>query len=169
MHTEKIRSKAMQIYTFTADWLRRGWRGTADFFSDRFGKHFVGHLRRRTGPSEERDTLRTSLVDLAVESWRFAKVFERMAESFQEPEKGRHVARLRWFLKRTEEILDTSGMRIVNVEGHPYDPGVAATPLNIEEFGPDEGLVVEQMLEPIVMNGERLIRTGTVLLRRENR
>ena len=169
MHREKIRLKASQIYSFTADRLRRGWRGAAGFFSDRFGKHFVGRLRLRTGPSAERETLRASLVDLAVESWRFAKVFERMADDFQEPKKGRHVARLRWFLKRTEETLDTSGMRIVNVEGHPFDPGVAATPLNIEEFGPEDGLVVDQMLEPIVMRGGRLIRAGTVLLRREKR
>lgn len=166
MFIEKIRSIAARYLSFLAVQLRRCKKWFTNFFTDCFEKYLVKRFHWRSEMSEEREHLRSSLVDLSVESWRFAKVFERMAASFEEPEKGRHVARLRWFLKRTEEVLDASGLRIVNVEGHPFDPGVAATPLNIEEFGPEDGLEVEQMLEPIIMSGERLVRTGTVLLRR---
>lgn len=43
---------------------------------------------------------------------------------------------------------------------------MAVTPLNIEEFEPDDVLVVEQMLEPIIMGEQGLIKTGTVTLRK---
>lgn len=57
-------------------------------------------------------------------------------------------------------------MRIVNVEGHVFDPGMAATPLNLEEFKPDDTLIVDQMLEPIIMGPDGVVRTGTVTLRK---
>ena len=55
-------------------------------------------------------------------------------------------------------------MKLVNVEGHPFDPGMAATPLNIEEFDANDALIVDQMIEPIIMGKEGLVKTGTVTL-----
>jgi hypothetical protein len=57
-------------------------------------------------------------------------------------------------------------MRIVNIEGHPFDTGMAATPLNIEEFNEKDTLIVDQMLEPIIMGSEGLVKTGIVTLRK---
>ena len=57
-------------------------------------------------------------------------------------------------------------IKVVNVEGHPFDPGVAATALNIDEFDAEDRLVVDQMLEPILMGQEGLVRTGTITLRK---
>ena len=55
---------------------------------------------------------------------------------------------------------------MVSVEGQYFDPGLAVRPLNIEEFDPEDRLVVDQMLEPIIMGKEGLVKTGTVLLRK---
>ena len=52
------------------------------------------------------------------------------------------------------------------VQGHPFDPGMAATPLNIEEFESEDALIVDQMLEPIIMGHDGVVRTGTVTLRK---
>ena len=60
-------------------------------------------------------------------------------------------------------------MRIENIEGHPFDTGVAATPLNIEEFEPDDKLIIDQMLEPVVMSSTGVVRTGTVILKKINK
>jgi len=103
---------------------------------------------------------------MAIESWRFARVFDRMVMKLDAGEQSRYVSQLRWFLKRVEESLSEAGMRMVNVEGHPFDPGIAARPLNIEEFGSDDVLIVDQMLEPIIMGQEGLVRMGTVTLRK---
>jgi hypothetical protein len=43
---------------------------------------------------------------------------------------------------------------------------MAATPLNIEDFGPDEILLVDQMVEPVILGSEGVLRTGTVMLRK---
>lgn len=118
--------------------------------------------------SEKEHDLRSSLVDMAVEAWRFGKVVDRMMAKLDAGEKGRYVNQFRWFLKKTEETLGRSGLRIVNLEGHPFDPGFAASPLNLEDFGPDDALFVDQMIEPVIMDDAGIVRTGTVMLRRRD-
>ena len=110
--------------------------------------------------------LRKALLDIAVESWRVGRLFDRLLPKLDAGEQGRYLGQFRWFQRKVEDSLTDAGMRIVNVEGHSYDPGMAATPVNIEEFGSDDTLVVEQMLEPIVMGPESVVRTGTVRLRK---
>jgi alkylation response protein AidB-like acyl-CoA dehydrogenase len=106
------------------------------------------------------------LLDMAVDSWRFGRLFERALSALDAGEQKRYLAQFRWFQRRMEESLGEAGMRFVNIEGHPFDPGMAATALNIEEFDAGDALVVDQMIEPIVMGPEGIIRTGTVTLRR---
>jgi len=114
----------------------------------------------------DHETLTKSIIDMAFESWRFVKVFERVLTKLDAGEQARYKGQFRWFIKRIEESLTESGLRMVNVEGLPFDPGIAATPLNIDEFESDDSLVVDQMLEPIIMGNENVIRTGTVTLRK---
>lgn len=110
--------------------------------------------------------LEKPLIDMAVESWRFAKLFSRLLAKLDAGEGARFLSQYRYYLKRVEETLEQAGLRLVNVEGHPYDPGIAATALNIGDFGPDDHLLVDQMIEPIIMGQEGLIRAGTVMLRK---
>jgi hypothetical protein len=110
--------------------------------------------------------MRDAVISMAVESWRFGRVFDRLLTKLDAGEQNRYKSQFRWFLKKVEAALEQANLRIVNVEGHPFDPGMAATPLNIEEFGTDDALMVDQMLEPIIMGEEGLIRTGTVTLRK---
>jgi len=112
------------------------------------------------------NAMRDAVISMAVESWRFGRVFDRLLTKLDAGEQNRYKSQFHWFLKKVEEALDQANLRIVNVEGHPFDPGMAATPLNIEEFGTEDTLMVDQMLEPIIMGKEDLIRTGTVTLRK---
>ena len=113
------------------------------------------------------EAMRDAVVSMAVESWRFGRVFDRLLSKLDAGEQNRYKSQFRWFLKKVEDALEQSDMKIVNVEGHPFDPGMAATPLNIEEFDADEILMVDQMLEPIIMGKEGLVKTGTVTLRKK--
>jgi hypothetical protein len=108
--------------------------------------------------------LERSLIDIAVESWRFARLFARLVGRLDAGENLRYVNQLRYFQKKLEESLEASGLRLVNVEGQPFDPGMAASALNIGDFGPDDVLLVEQMVEPIIMGSEGLRKQGTVML-----
>lgn len=106
------------------------------------------------------------VISMAVEFWRFGRVFDRLLLKLDAGEQSRYKSQFRWFIKKVEEALEQADLRIVNVEGHPFDPGMAATPLNIEEFEAEDALMVDQMLEPIIMGKEGLVKTGTVTLRK---
>lgn len=107
---------------------------------------------------------RQILIDVSIESWRFAKLFARVLSKLDAGETQRHAGQLRYFLKKLDDSLDSAGLKMVNLEGHPYDPGMAASPLNIADFGPDDRLYVDQMVEPIVMGQEGLVKAGTLML-----
>ena len=106
------------------------------------------------------------LVDVAVESWRFGRLFGRLLSKLDAGETPRFVNQLRYYLKSLEEKLEAVDLKIVNLEGHPYDPGIAASALNIGEFAPDDQLIIEQMVEPIIMGADGLVRQGTVMLQK---
>lgn len=112
------------------------------------------------------EQLERSLIDVAVESWRFSRLFARLVNKLDAGDGGRYVNQLRYFQKKVEESLDVNGLKLVNVEGQSFDPGMAASALNIGDFGPDDQLLVDQMVEPIIMGPEGLRKQGTVMLRK---
>ncbi len=107
-----------------------------------------------------------AIINLAIESWRFARTYERVVTRLNTQQTQRYTRQLEQFIQKAEESLEEVDLRVVNVEGYPYDPGMAATPLNIEDFEPEDQLIVDKMLEPIIMEGTVLAKTGTVTLRR---
>jgi hypothetical protein len=110
--------------------------------------------------------LERALIDLAVEGWRFARVFARVLSKLDAGEGARYVGQHRYYLKQLEHGLAQLGMRFVDVEGSTYDPGVAATAINLADFEPNAPLLVDQMIEPIIMGPDGLIRPGTVMVRK---
>lgn len=117
-----------------------------------------------TNKASVEDAERKALIDISVEGWRFARVFGRMISKLDAGEAPRYANQARYFLKKIDDGLETLGLRIVGLEGQPYDPGMAVSALNIGDFGPDDLLYVEQMVEPVVMGPEGLVRGGTVML-----
>src|SRR3546814_5055509 len=91
-----------------------------------------------TQQAESSEQMEQSLIDIAVESWRFSRLFGKVVSKLDAGESGRYVNQLRYFQKKLEESLDSSGLRLVNVEGQHYDAGMAASALNLGDFGPDD-------------------------------
>lgn len=127
--------------------------------------HVIGSFMESTanGPA---DSLRQPFIDLAIESWRFSKLFSRVLHKLEPSEAVRYSNQQRYFLKRLDDSLAIAGLKIVSLEGQPYDLGMAASPLNIEDFGPDEQLIVDQMVEPVLMGPEGIVKSGTVMLKK---
>ena len=115
---------------------------------------------------EDKEQLQQSLIDIAVESWRFSRLFGKVVSKLDAGESGRYVNQLRYFLKKVEESLESNSLKLVNMEGQPYDAGMPVVPLNVGDFGPDDVLLVDQMLEPIIMGPKGLRKQGTVMLRK---
>lgn len=119
-----------------------------------------------TGQQNCGEQLERSLIDIAVESWRFSRLFGKVVSKLDAGESGRYINQIRYFQRKVEENLDSNGLKLVNVEGQPYDAGMAASALNLGDFGPDDVLLVDQMLEPIIMGPKGLRKQGTVMLRK---
>ena len=65
--------------------------------------------------------------------------------------------------------MSIANISIVDLTGEDYDPGMAVTPLNIEDFSLDDDLVVDKMIEPIILIDGNLKKTGTVMLGRKSK
>ena len=107
-----------------------------------------------------------ALIEIAIESWRFSRLFGKVVSKLDAGESARYVNQVRYFQKKVEESLESNDLKLVNVEGQPYDPGIAASALNLGDFGPDDLLLVDQMVEPIIMGLNGLRNQGTVMLRK---
>lgn len=114
------------------------------------------------------ENLRQPFIDMAIESWRFGKLFNRVLDKLEPGEAARYANQLRYFLKRLDDSLGLAGLRVVSLEGQAYDPGMAASPLNMEDFDANDILIVEQMVEPVLMGPDGVVKPGTVLLKRVN-
>jgi hypothetical protein len=126
-----------------------------------FGGTFLG-----IDHTEPDKTTLEAIVKLAVESWRFFRVFEHAVSALDAEEAARYHGSADAFRRKIEEALATVDMRMVGIEGTAFDPGIAATPLNIEDFGSDDELEVDAMAEPIIMRRGELVRMGSVTLRK---
>lgn len=110
-----------------------------------------------------------SVMDIAAEAWRFHGVFDRMLLDSDPVKAQRYVNQYAWFLKKVEKALAEAGLRMVSVEGQPFDPGMAVTALNLDEFDADDELYVQQMIEPILMDETSVRRMGVVMLGRKEK
>ena len=116
--------------------------------------------------SDTNNNVEKALIEMSVESWRFSRVYVRLLSKLDAGDSTRFINQYRYFTKRIEDSLEIANLKLVNVEGHPYDPGLAATAINLGDFGPDDVLRVDQMVEPIIMGPDGLVRPGTVMLRK---
>ena len=112
--------------------------------------------------------LETTLASLAIESWRLSKSFERLIIKSDPMEQRKYKSKLSWFNKKLNETLEEAHLKFINLENQKYDTGAAVTAINLDDFQPDEDLEIDQMIEPIVMSNEGVLRAGTVVLRKRS-
>ena len=115
---------------------------------------------------EQYQKLENNLISIASELFRVQRVFSKAISKLDVDEQGKYHSQFAWFTKKVTKALDDSGIRMVGLDGQLYDPGMAVTPLNIEEFETDDVLYVAQTMEPIIMQNDAVVKTGTVLLGR---
>src|SRR5262245_17427043 len=132
--------------------------------SNRRNNRVITRKDLMTQQIEGSDQIEQSLIDIAVEGWRFSSLFGKVVRKCDAGESARYVNQIRYFQKKVEESLNANGLKLVNVEGQPFDAGIAASALNLSDFGPDDVLLIDQMLEPIIMGSNGIRKQGTVML-----
>jgi len=116
--------------------------------------------------SDGKDRLEQSLIDISIESWRLSRLLSRILSKLDAGESARYISQIRYFQKKVFDLLASNQLEAVNLEGHPYDSGVAASALNAGDFGPDDSLIIDQMVEPIIMSENGLRRQGVIMLKK---
>jgi hypothetical protein len=106
------------------------------------------------------------LVSIAVEGWRFARVYARAVSKLEGHEQSRYFGQHRYFLDLLDNQLAKVGLRLVAFDGHPYDAGLPLSILNLDEFSPETALVIEQTVEPVVIGPAGVVRMGSAMVKR---
>lgn len=119
-----------------------------------------------TEMSMDAEKLENSLISIASETFRFEKVFEKVMRCLSPEEQSKYMSQFSWFSKKVSRALNEAGLRVVSLEGSVYDPGMAITPLNLDDFEIEDTLVVEQMIDPIIMQEDAVRKIGTAVLGR---
>ena len=114
----------------------------------------------------EYENMRDALASIASEFYRLQGVLDRMLGKLDTEDAGKYRSRIDWFSKRVVRAMDAADMQLVDLTGKIYDPGMAVTPVNLDDFEPEETLVITKMTEPLIMCGGEICKTGTVELGR---
>ena len=115
---------------------------------------------------EKNDLLIQSIVDIMSETYRFKRVFAKAVSKLEVEDQNKYASQFAWFTKRVDKAAENAGLSLVDLSGQEYDPGMAVTAMNIDDFEPEDELFIEQMMEPIIMRDGKVQKTGTVLLGR---
>ena len=115
---------------------------------------------------EDYEALKSSLVSIASELFRFRQVFERVLSGYPLDVQNKYISQYNWFSKRVEKALDVANMKVVDLSRKEFDPGMPVTAVNLDDFSPEDRLYIEQMIEPVVMENNKVIKAGTVILGR---
>ena len=107
------------------------------------------------------------LMEIAVEAWRLDRVVDKALQRMSPMDAERLVGQYRWFRRKVDAAMEDAGLRAVDLTGQAYSIGMAVTALNMDEFDDDEDLTVAQMVEPVILFDGRVMRTGAVILERE--
>ena len=110
--------------------------------------------------------MQNSLIAIASELFRFQSVFEKAIGKLESDEQKKYISQFSWFSKKVYKALADVNLKLLDLEGKRYDPGMAITPINIDDFEADDELFVSQMIEPIIMQDDKVIKVGTVILGR---
>lgn len=108
---------------------------------------------------------------LTVNVWRLMRAYERalawLSEDMLTKEEEKAGDAFLAVFRALLPFLRRDGIKIVSLEGRDFDPNYAVESVNADEFGGEEGLVVAEMLEPILMRGGEAVKFGKIMLARK--
>ena len=121
-----------------------------------------------TGKSMEKENqnLRTALIEIAAEEWRFKHALVKALQNMDVMEAERFSRQYSYFSTRVSRAMSLAGLSCLDLSGQPYDVGMAVQGMNIEEFDDDEDLIITVMVEPVILCDGKVVRTGMAMLGR---
>ena len=115
--------------------------------------------------SEETPITRQVMIEMYIEGWRFARGYLRVLQKLELAEQQKFLGQYRYYMKQITDVMLSHGLKVVNLEGELFDPGFPITVLNLADYENKSPLFIDQMIEPVVMGNEGVIRMGTALVK----
>lgn len=103
---------------------------------------------------------------LCVEHWKLIRACSRLMGFLEGKDAQRLTAQLRFSELQLSTIASQMGFSIVTFDGVVFEPGLAASADNAEDFTDDELLVVTRTVEPALVRNMKVVATGRVLVGR---
>jgi len=84
------------------------------------------------------EAMRDAVISMAVESWRFGRVFDRLLTKLDAGEQNRYKSQFRWFIKKVEDALEQVELRTAyKVDRRRLVCEVFFGSRNLAEFSPE--------------------------------
>lgn len=104
-------------------------------------------------------------LEFVQELRRLPTIVSKMMSELSPERQKKYSGQLTWFFKKADEFIESTGISFIAPSG-VYDVGLPVAPLNIADFDKDAELVIDQVIEPVVMYEGKVIKAGTVLLKK---
>ena len=115
------------------------------------------------------DKIINSFATLAGDYWRLLRSYERLIAESSPENHNRLKSNYRNAERRLSSAINDHDIKIISYEGKDYTPNLAVTVVNGDEFDDNEELIINQMIEPIIMLGDRVLSMGKVILSKKGR
>lgn len=107
------------------------------------------------------------VVALLTSEWfKTSRRLSRLTKDVAPARMDRERAQLNYSQTRVEAALGELGVRLLTHEGSVFSAEIPAEPVNVEDFDSEDGLVVQETLEPTVVHDGRIISRGLIVLAR---
>lgn len=110
--------------------------------------------------------VRIAIAKLSIEYWRITRSYERNLPNMLNSASSA-VSTIRNSEKKFLAILLENGISLQQYEGQDYSANLPLTVINTDEFDGNENLIVQQMLEPTLIDGKGIIHIGKAILSRK--
>lgn len=110
--------------------------------------------------SNDKDTA----VQLCVEFWKLAKAAAKTVELLDETQGRKLSSQIKFSERQLATLAAGLEIKIVDFDGEDFHPGLAASADNEDDFEAETDLVVTKTLEPAIVSGMSVLKSGRVLV-----
>ena len=138
------------------------------------GRMKMINLKARKKPARETtvsqsadcEKMQLAIAEIAAESWRFGHALNKVMSRMDVMEAQRFSRQYGYFSSRVSRAVSSAGLNILDLTGQKYSVGLPVQAMNLEEFDEEDELIITQVIEPVIMLNNRVLKTGMVMLDR---
>ena len=116
--------------------------------------------------------LQETFIELIVENFKVINMLENMIKDIYrlDSKKAEKYERQKdWYIGKNTSLMGKNNIKIVNLKGKLFEDGMNIEIINAEEIGKideKEKYYIEQMVEPIVLKDDKIIKIGKAILKK---